>query len=134
MNKLLQRVNDLNELDKNLNEQEIKMNIMEKRLDYFKTVLENPSTNHSLFSLLDRLDFVCFFGFSKKNLFRRKRLQTIRTDMNTARDLVLTLYQNLESGLINSEVRDLNRSFRFLIYSFFFFLGSTCGFTIENIL
>jgi hypothetical protein len=54
--------------------------------------------------------------------------------MNTARDLVLTLYQNLESGLINSEVRDLNRSFRFLIFSFFFFLGSTCGFTIENIL
>jgi hypothetical protein len=66
MNKLLQRVNDLNELDKNLNEQEIKMNIMEKRLDYFKTVLENPSTNHSLFSLLDRLDFVYFLVFQKK--------------------------------------------------------------------
>jgi hypothetical protein len=123
MNKLLQRVNDLNELDKHLNEQEIKMNIMEKRLDYFKTALENPSTNHSLFSLLERLDCVCFcwyWFFKKKSLFRRKRLQTIRTDMNTARDLVLTLYQNLESGVMNSEVKELDRSFRFLIFSFFF--------------
>ncbi|CAF0977060.1 unnamed protein product [Rotaria sordida] len=86
MNKLIQRVNDINELEKNINEHDIKMNIMEKRLDYFKTTLESSSTNHSLFSLLDR----------------RKKLQTIRTDMNTAKDLVLTLYQNLESILINS--------------------------------
>ncbi|CAF4429195.1 unnamed protein product, partial [Rotaria socialis] len=34
-----------------------------------------------------------------------KRLQTIRTDMNTAKYLVLTLYQNLEDILINSTVQ-----------------------------
>ncbi|CAF2118043.1 unnamed protein product [Rotaria magnacalcarata] len=87
MNKLIQRVSDINELEKNINEHDIKMNIMERRLDYFKTALEeSSSTNHSLFSLLDR----------------RKQLQTIRTDMNTAKDLVLTLYQNLENILLNS--------------------------------
>ncbi|CAF4011090.1 unnamed protein product, partial [Rotaria magnacalcarata] len=86
MNKLIQRVNDINELEKNINEHDIKMSIMERRLDYFKTALESSSTNHSLFSLLDR----------------RKQLQTIRTDMNTAKDLVLTLYQNLENILANS--------------------------------
>ncbi|CAF3645050.1 unnamed protein product [Rotaria socialis] len=86
MNKLIQRVNDINELEKNISEHDIKMSIMERRLDYFKTALESSSTNHSLFSLLDR----------------RKQLQTIRTDMNTAKDLVLTLYQNLEDILANS--------------------------------
>jgi hypothetical protein len=54
MNKLIQRVNDINDLEKALNDQEIKMNINERRLDYFKTALENSSINHSLFSLLDR--------------------------------------------------------------------------------
>jgi 3-dehydroquinate dehydratase len=55
MNKLIQRVSDINELEKNINEHDIKMNIMERRLDYFKTALEeSSSTNHSLFSLLDR--------------------------------------------------------------------------------
>ncbi|CAF2118037.1 unnamed protein product [Rotaria magnacalcarata] len=53
MNKLIQRVNDINELEKNINEYDIKMNIMERRLDYFKTALESSSTYHSLFSLLD---------------------------------------------------------------------------------
>ncbi|CAF4176265.1 unnamed protein product, partial [Rotaria magnacalcarata] len=75
MNKLIQRINDINELEKNINEHDIKMNIMERRLDYFKTALEESS---------------------------RKKLQTIRTDMNTAKDLVLTLYQNLENILIHS--------------------------------
>ncbi|CAF3430378.1 unnamed protein product [Rotaria socialis] len=80
MNKLIQRVSDINELEKNINGHDIKMNIMERRLDYFKTALEeSSSTNHS-----------------------RKQLQTIRTDMNTAKDLVLTLYQNLENILLNS--------------------------------
>ncbi len=51
MNKLIQRVNYLNELDKTLNEQEIKMNIMERCLEYFK---QASTTNHSLFSLFDR--------------------------------------------------------------------------------
>ncbi|CAF1327016.1 unnamed protein product [Adineta steineri] len=87
MNKLIQRVNDINELDKNLYEHEIKLNIMDKRLDYFKTALETTSTNHSLFSLLDR----------------RKKLQIIRTDMNTARDLVLSLYENLNGIVMNSD-------------------------------
>ncbi|CAF5022229.1 unnamed protein product, partial [Rotaria socialis] len=55
MNKLIQRVSDINELEKNINGHDIKMNIMERRLDYFKTALEeSSSTNHSLFSLLDR--------------------------------------------------------------------------------
>jgi hypothetical protein len=51
--------------------------------------------------------------------------------MNTARDLVLTLYQNLENVLINSDVRYF---IYFLLDFINFFLGSTCGFTIENIL
>lgn len=54
MNKLIQRVNDINELEKNVNEHDIKMNVMERRLDYFKSALESSSTNHSLFSLLER--------------------------------------------------------------------------------
>ena len=54
MNKLVQRVNNINELEKNRNEYDVKMNIMEKRLEYFKTALESSSTNHSLFSLLNR--------------------------------------------------------------------------------
>ncbi|UJR15815.1 hypothetical protein I4U23_002744 [Adineta vaga] len=87
MNKLMQRVHDINESDKTLNEYEIQMNLMEKRSDYFKAALQNTSTNHPLFTLLNR----------------RKKLQTIRTDMNTARDLVLSLYQNLESVVANVE-------------------------------
>jgi hypothetical protein len=54
MNKLIQRVNDINELEKNLNDHEMKMNIMDKCLDYFKTALNHSSTSHSLFSLLER--------------------------------------------------------------------------------
>ena len=54
MNKLIQRVNTINDLEKNINEHDIKMNIMGRRLDCIKTVLESSSTNHSLFSLLDR--------------------------------------------------------------------------------
>ncbi len=46
MNKLIQRVNHINESDKNSNEQEIQMNINERHLDYLKTGLENSSTNH----------------------------------------------------------------------------------------
>lgn len=54
MNKLIQRVTDINELDKTSNEQEIKMNIIEKCLDYLKQAKENSSLTHSLFSLFDR--------------------------------------------------------------------------------
>ncbi|CAF4372045.1 unnamed protein product, partial [Rotaria magnacalcarata] len=46
MNKLIQRVNDINELEKNINEYDIKMNIMERRLDYFKTALETLDEAH----------------------------------------------------------------------------------------
>jgi hypothetical protein len=84
------------------------MNIMERCLDYFKQALNNSSINHSLFSLFDRLNILkdvfcfCLIRFS----FRRKRLQIIRKDMNTAKDLVSSLYQNLENVLINSYVRN----------------------------
>jgi len=51
MNKLLQRVHDLSELDKKVYEHERKCNIMEQCLDYFQEI---KSTNHSFFSLFDR--------------------------------------------------------------------------------
>jgi 3-dehydroquinate dehydratase len=54
MNKLIQRVNDMSELDRSFNEHEIKLNLMEKRVDYFKAAAESTSANHSLFSLLER--------------------------------------------------------------------------------
>ncbi|CAF0981896.1 unnamed protein product [Adineta ricciae] len=85
MNKLFQRVNDMNELNKTFNEHEMKICLMEKRLDYFRTAVESNATSHPLFSLLDR----------------RKKLQTIRSDMNTARDLVLSLCQHLDSVVTN---------------------------------
>jgi len=62
INKLIQRVNDINEFDKIYNEQEIKLNIIERCLDYFKQALNNSSTNHSLFSLFDRLN-ICKKNF-----------------------------------------------------------------------
>lgn len=39
------------------------------------------------------------------DLSRRKQLLTIRKDMQTAKDLVFSLYQNLETILTNSHVR-----------------------------
>ncbi len=51
MNKLIQRVNDLNELDGTLNEHEMKMNMIEKCIEYLKQV---SSATHPLFSLFDR--------------------------------------------------------------------------------
>ena len=38
-------------------------------------------------------------------LFRRKQLLSIRKDMQTAKDLVFSSYQNLENILTNSNVR-----------------------------
>lgn len=51
MNKLIQRVSDLSELDKTFSEQKLKMNIMGKCIEYLQEI---SSTNHSLFSLFDR--------------------------------------------------------------------------------
>ena len=51
MNKLIQRVNDINELDKNVFQQETKMNMVDKCLEYMK---QASSIKHSLFSLFDR--------------------------------------------------------------------------------
>jgi hypothetical protein len=54
MNKLIQRVQDISDLDLNLREHEMKMNMMDKCVDYFKAAVQSSSTHHELFSLLDR--------------------------------------------------------------------------------
>jgi hypothetical protein len=64
VNKLIQRVNDINELDKTLNEHEMKMNLRERCLDYFK---QASSPNHSLFSLLERFKSRKYFFFENES-------------------------------------------------------------------
>ena len=54
MNKLLQRVHDISGLDQNLHDNEMKLNMMDKRLEYLKSALDSPSTDHALFSLPER--------------------------------------------------------------------------------
>lgn len=51
MNKLIQRVQDFSEIEKNSHEQGIKYNLLGKCLEYFQEV---KSKGHSLFSLIDR--------------------------------------------------------------------------------
>ena len=54
MNKLIQRVQDISDLDRNLHEHEMKMNMMDKCVEYFKAAQPPSPTSHELFSLLDR--------------------------------------------------------------------------------
>ena len=75
-------------------------------------ISETSDLDQSFVILTIRSVHLFSFEYSKNvslPLFSRKQLMIIRKDMQIAKDLVFTLYQKLETILINSNVSNSNR-------------------------